>query len=64
MSEPTVVNCTNGTCTLTISIAAAPASEDQIADMSALWGLFLLAAIVVFCVRKLSHIFESPPHGD
>lgn len=39
-------------------------TADKIADMSLLWGAFLLAAIVIFLLRKLLNIFESPPHGE
>jgi hypothetical protein len=36
----------------------------KIADMSLLWGLFLVCAIVIWGLRKLFNIFDSPPHGE
>ena len=37
---------------------------EKIADMSALWSLFLLAAIVILCIRKLFNVFDRAPHGE
>jgi hypothetical protein len=39
-------------------------TADKIADMSLLWGLFLVVAIVIYGLRRLLNIFESAPHGE
>lgn len=62
MPEPTVINCTTGTCTVALSIAPAPTDPEFVADSSALWGLFFVVCIVVYCLKKLLAIFESTPH--
>lgn len=37
---------------------------EKMQDMSALWGMFLLAAIVILCLRKLFNVFDKAPHGE
>jgi hypothetical protein len=39
-------------------------TPDKIADMSLLWALFLVCAIVIWCLRRLLNVFDSPPHGE
>ena len=35
---------------------------DRIADQSAVWSLFLVAAVVVLCVRGIYNLFNRSPH--
>lgn len=44
--------------TVTVVVEPAPANPEHIADMSALWGLFLVAAVVIFCARRLLDLFR------
>lgn len=39
-------------------------TSEKIADMATLWGMFLLAAIAILCVRKLFNIFDKAPHAE
>lgn len=39
-------------------------TTEKIADMATLWGLFLVAAIVILCLRKLFNVFDKAPHGE
>lgn len=54
MAEPTSAEA----ITVTVLVEPAPADPERIADMQALWGLFLVAAIVVFCARRLLDLFR------
>lgn len=49
-------------CTVTIQLEPAPVTMERIDDMTLIWGGFLLAAIVVMGLRKLSNVFDSSPH--
>lgn len=51
-------------CTVTLQVEPAPPSPERMQDMSELWVLFLVAAVVIYCVRGILKIFEAPPHGD
>ena len=61
MAEPTspaaVVTTENG-ATVTVLVEPAPADPERIADMGALWSIFLVAAVVVFCARRLLDLFR------
>lgn len=48
----------------TIELKTAAADPAHIADMSTLWGLFLGAAVVVLCLRKLLDLFNTTPHDS
>lgn len=53
----------------TMAFAPPPCVNDaetsmRISDMSEVWTLFLVAIIVVFCLRKLFDIFDRSPHGE
>lgn len=39
-------------------------SAARISDMVDAWGLFFLAAIVIFCVAQVRRLFDSGPHLD
>lgn len=61
MAEPVTVQC-SGSCTVVLQLESAPLTAERIEDMSLVWGGFLLAAIVVMGLRKLSNVFESSNH--
>lgn len=63
MAEPIVIECATA-CTATVQLEPAPPSSDFIADQAEVWGLFLVVAIVVLCLRKLYDLFDKAPHGD
>lgn len=44
--------------TVTVVVEPAPVDPDHIADMSAMWSLFLVAAVVIFCARRLLDLFR------
>jgi hypothetical protein len=70
----TITAASDNLCTITtnaMSFAIAKQCDnspqltpDKIADMSLLWGLFLVVAIVIYGLRRLLNIFESAPHGE
>lgn len=37
---------------------------EKMQDMATVWGLFLLAAIVILCARKILNIFDRAPHAE
>lgn len=45
--------------TVTIVVEPAPADPERIADMGALWSLFLMAAVAIFCARRLLDLFRT-----
>ncbi|MFT4241443.1 MAG: hypothetical protein QM569_04080 [Acidovorax sp.] len=61
-STGTTVTTENGTV-ITVLVEPAPPDDERIQDMASLWGLFLVVAIVIFCMRKLGDLF-SIPHND
>lgn len=63
MPTTNVIECSTA-CTVTLQLETTPADPDRIADLAEMWGLFLLAAIVVLCFRKLYDIFDRAPHGE
>ena len=62
MAEQTI-EC-GAACTVTVQLAPAPPSTDNIADIGLVFGLLLLAAIVVFCARQFLKFFEATPHDQ
>lgn len=58
-----VIECATA-CTVTLQLETSPADPARLADLAEMWGLFLGAAIVVLCLRKLANIFDRSPHGD
>lgn len=60
---PTVIDC--GTeCAVTVQLAPAPPSSDNLADIGAVFALFLGAAAVIFMAKLLLRFFTSAPHDD
>lgn len=55
------VTTTDG-ATVTVLVEPAPADPERIADMGALWSLFLVAALAVFCARRLLDLFRTDQH--
>jgi hypothetical protein len=47
-------------CEVTVQLAPAPPSSDNIADIGLVFSLFLGAAVVVFCARALLDLFRAP----
>lgn len=58
------VTCSVSPCqvSFTMQVQAAPPTEGTLSDMSDMWGLFLGAAIVVLCLRKIYDLFNGSPH--
>lgn len=51
-------------CTVSIELTPATPDAERIADMTILWGLFLVVLVVVFCAKQFLKFFESSPHGE
>lgn len=58
MAEQTI-QCTTD-CTVTVQLAPAPPQTDNVADIGMVFGLLLVAAVAVFCMRQLLNIFIAP----
>ncbi len=58
MAGSTTQATTSDGSTVTIVVEPAPADPERIADMGALWSLFLVAALAIFCMRRLSDLFR------
>lgn len=63
MAEPFNVQCSSA-CTVTVQLEAPPANPEHLGDLSAAWGLFFGAAIIVVLLKKIYDIFDKAPHGD
>lgn len=69
-----VTNATEHICNVSFSSVSFPVSRqcepyieftsEKIADMSAMWGLFLVVAIVIYGLKRLLGVFESSPHVE
>lgn len=46
------------TQTVIVQVEPAPPDPERIADISALFGLFLVAAVVITCLRGLMKLFS------
>lgn len=57
------IQCTEA-CTVTIQLQPAPPDPSHIADYSTMFGLFFLAALVIFCARKVYDFFDRTPHHE
>lgn len=58
MAEPTnTVTADNGS-TVTVLVEPAPADPQRIADMAELAGLFFVAALSIFLLRRLLDLFR------
>lgn len=53
-----VVECSSE-CTVTVQLAPAPPTTDNIADIGEVFTLFLVACVVVFCMRELYNLFRG-----
>ena len=51
-------------CSITVELAPAPPSTDNLADIGLVFGLLLGAAVVVFCARQFLKFFEATPHDQ
>jgi hypothetical protein len=49
--------------TITVLVEPAPADPEHLADLSALWGLFLVAAVAIYCMRRILDVFRTD-HAD
>jgi len=49
--------------TITVQVEPAPADPEHLADLSALWGLFLVAAVAIYCMRRILDLFRTD-HAD
>lgn len=58
-----VVECGTA-CTVTVELAPAPPSSDNLADIGLVFSLFLGAAAVIFMAKLLLKFFTSAPHDD
>jgi len=47
-------------CAVTVQLAPAPPTSENIADIGLVFSLFLGAAVVVFCARALLDLFRAP----
>ena len=50
--------------TVTVQVEPAPPSPENLGDISAVFGLFLAAAVLVFCARRLLDLFNVSPNED
>jgi hypothetical protein len=47
-------------CAVTVQLAPAPPSTDNLADIGLVFSLFLGAVVVVWCARELLNVFRAP----
>ncbi|WP_295856141.1 hypothetical protein [uncultured Xylophilus sp.] len=45
-------------------VEPAPPDEERISDLGLVFTLFLVAAVAVFCARRLLDLFRVSPHDD
>lgn len=51
-------------CTVTVVVEPVPLSQEQLDDLSVMFGCFVLAAIVIYFGRQLLRLFETSPSED
>jgi len=49
-------------CTVTIQIAPAPATADDLADIGTAFGLMLMVVLLVWGARQIYNVFNGGPH--
>jgi hypothetical protein len=49
-------------CSITVELAPAPPTSDNIADIGLVFGLFFGAVLGVFLLRQFLKYFEATPH--
>jgi len=49
---------TDGGVTVTVLVEPAPANPEHVEDLGALWALFFVAALAIFCARRLIDLFR------
>lgn len=59
----TTISC-GAECSITVHLKPAPPDAQNLADISMLFGLFLVAATVIFCARQLLNLFRVAPNED
>ncbi len=64
MTDTYTVSSCEGSCTVSVVISPEPVSVERVADMGLVFGLFMLAAIVIYFGRQMLGIFDRNPHGD
>ena len=57
-----VIQCTQA-CEVTVLFEPAPASSERLADYGTLFGLLLVALVVVGCFKALKNLFWSDSDG-
>ncbi len=63
MATNTATATTTDGQTVTVFVEPVPPSEANLADLAALWGLFFIAALVIFLARRLMDLFRVD-HND
>ena len=63
MEGSQVIQC-GSACTVTLHVEPAPASAERLADYGLLFGLLLLACVVVFLARSLANLFWTNHEKD
>ncbi|WP_455240219.1 hypothetical protein [Variovorax durovernensis] len=53
------INC-GSQCAVTVQLAPAPPTAENLTDIGLVFSLFLGAAVVVFCARALLDLFRAP----
>lgn len=64
MATTQTIECSAGPCSVTVELAPAPPSTDNLADIGAVFALFLGAAAVIYMAKLLLRFFSVGPHDD
>lgn len=64
MAEPTVIDCSVSTCTVTVQYEAAPLSEEKAADLLSMFWDFVLALVIVWGMKQMLNLFTVNHNGD
>lgn len=64
MSGPTntaTVTTSDG-ATVTVLVEPAPPDPERLRDIGEVWTMFLVAAVAIFCLRRLLDLFRTDQH--
>ncbi len=61
MADPVVCS---GECTVSVQVAPVPLTPEEVADIGVLFGLLLVACVMVYCAKQLLNLFKVNSNPD
>ena len=61
MADPVVCS---GNCTVSVAVAPVQMTPTQVADIGTMFGLFLVAAVAIYCAKQLLNLFKVNSNAE